>query len=189
MQMLTANSDKLPKSSSEPVVSQQHTRKKQSAEEYFNQNNFQLHHFTDESNMRTIRKHGLLSYKQLKKRKIKCTTGGNDLSHYLDKEAGKQNYVRLCVTYNNKPYHPMEYVCRHEQRINKTQWLKIDNSILSIPGVEFSDRNAAKSDAVIKPTHTHLRFDVLRDTYGNHDGELKEFIQAEVLVPINVPLS
>ncbi len=54
-------------------------------------------HFTDEANLASIRKHGLLSMRQLKQRGIEIPApGGNQWSQDADAASGMDAYVHLC---------------------------------------------------------------------------------------------
>ena len=65
-----------------------------------------LFHFTDASNVESIRKHGLLSASSITKQEIVSTMNSDDLSRTLDQACGLQDYVRLSFNANN--------LCRRE---------------------------------------------------------------------------
>jgi len=92
-------------------------------------------HFTDRSNLESIKKYkGLLSLRELERRGIEILVpGGNELSHGLDKEKGLHKYIHLAFIDD----HPMLYRAKQEGRIKDPIWLKIDASILLDKGVRF----------------------------------------------------
>ena len=86
-----------------------------------------LWHFTDKSNLKSIKKHGLLSLKLLGKKDIKVSCyGANKLSHKLDKEKGLDKFVHLSIIKD----HPMQYVKKRSGDIPNPIWLEIDVSVL-----------------------------------------------------------
>lgn len=127
-----------------------------------------LYHFTDESNVASIQKFGLLSWPELRKRRIPHRPNSNDLSRNLDKRKGLQDYVRLALS----PDHPMAFKALSEKRISKVVWLEITDEVVDLPGVLFSDTNAAANHACVNNRR--------RTAFRSSDR------QAEVLVPRRV---
>lgn len=62
-----------------------------------------LYHFTDPSNISSIKEYGLLSWLQLLQRNISHSPASNDFSRSLDRGKNLEDYIRLC----NRPSHPM----------------------------------------------------------------------------------
>ena len=54
-----------------------------------------LFHFTDASNLESIWKHGLLTWKKLGEQQISARMNSSELSHRLDEKAGLADFVRL----------------------------------------------------------------------------------------------
>ena len=54
-----------------------------------------MFHFTKSTNIPSIKKHGLLSYNQLKKNNIKFESNSNPLSQNLDEAKGYLDYVHF----------------------------------------------------------------------------------------------
>lgn len=54
-----------------------------------------LYHFTEESNLQSIRKYGLISRNEINLRNINVVCGGDELSQRLDDRANLSDYVRL----------------------------------------------------------------------------------------------
>ena len=54
-----------------------------------------LFHFTDASNLDSIREHGLLAWKKIETDKIECKMNSSALSHRLDAAKGLSDYIRL----------------------------------------------------------------------------------------------
>ena len=54
-----------------------------------------LYHITSTSNLDSIKKHGLLSLKELEKKGLKYSSSSNNLSKNLDKGKNTQDYIKL----------------------------------------------------------------------------------------------
>jgi hypothetical protein len=151
-----------------------------------------LYHFTDVRNISSIKKHGLLSWRELRSRGIApIAPGGNDLSHELDESLDLDLYVHLCFWAE----HPMEWVARNEGRIGKAVFLRISTAILNYPGVQLTagvanktgverlDFAAASKTLDFEPIHSYLDW---------REPENRSRAQAtrkyEVLVPNIVPV-
>jgi hypothetical protein len=84
-------------------------------------------HFTDESNLASIQKHGLLSLALLHEQSIDVSCyGGNALSHNLDRGKGLDKYVHLSIIKD----HPMQYRKKQNGEIPNPISLEIDISVL-----------------------------------------------------------
>lgn len=91
-----------------------------------------FYHFTDASNLVSIKKHGLLSWKELNRRELEVNApGGNELSHREDARTGVDAYVHLCL----KPDHPMEIYCLEDGRIEELVHIRVDPSVIKLEGV------------------------------------------------------
>lgn len=93
-------------------------------------------HFTDRSNLESIKKYGgLLSYSELVRRGIDIPSpGGNDWSHDADKTKGMDEYVHLCFCRS----HPMLHLAQEDGRITNPIWLQIDKDVILAPEVRFT---------------------------------------------------
>ena len=92
------------------------------------------------------------------------------LSRELDERKGFSEYVRLAL----KPYHPMLNRCLWDGRIESAFWLTIDKEVLDIPGVYYSNTNAAATRATIN-----------QDPNNAFNGEY----DAEILVPRKIAIN
>lgn len=150
-------------------------------------------HFTDRSNIDSIKKYGLLSLDEIEKRKIIVSCyGGNDWSHDADKQNGMDHYVHLCFLAE----HPMLYQAQQSGKITDPVWLGIDSSILLSDKVLFTNEVANKSG--VKPFNAsqainNIDFEVLFERTDWKDPEIRErrnnAKKSEILVPVSVPLS
>ena len=84
-------------------------------------------HFTDRSNLESIKKNGLLSFALLQERNINVSCyGADELSHSLDRYKGIDRYVHLSIFKS----HPMQYIKVQNGSIPDPIWLEIDISVL-----------------------------------------------------------
>lgn len=130
-----------------------------------------LYHFTDPSNIPSIRQYGLLSWYQLVQRGIQHSPASNDFSRNLDQRRNLEDYVRLCL----QPSHPMADAALYYGRIRQLVWLQIDDSVLYLPGTLFSSDNATSNRAIIN-NYRSTAFD-------------SNSPQAEVLIQSHIPVN
>jgi hypothetical protein len=146
-----------------------------------------LYHFTDASNLPSIRAHGgLFSWDHCQKQGIVINRrGSNDLSRTLDKHKGLEDFVRL--TFNRKP--PMLVVACNEGRIIKPHILLIDPEVMYWEGTQFSDINATANNSRIGPKIEH--FKAIQFSVATKDDcqEDRGHHQAEVLVKNHIPIN
>jgi hypothetical protein len=142
-----------------------------------------LYHFTDSSNVKSIKEHGLMSASNLLKQEISSTMNSSEGSRQMDASAGLENYVRLSFCSHN----PMLYVALEEKRITNPVILEISLQVVSRPGVLFSDCNATRTGCIVSTSPKIVRFDLVTKSYFLVDETLKHFYQAEVLVPSPIP--
>lgn len=149
-----------------------------------------LYHFTDTSNLESIKKHGALcSWYFCEINGITINRpGGNSISRELDKRKNLENFVRLSFV----EQHPMKFVAQKEGRINNPLTLKCDSEIILLKHSLFSNCNANKREAIINDSlelFEELRFDIFGKRYFdlNNDSNLKSLYQAEVLVAEYIP--
>lgn len=123
-----------------------------------------LYHFTDVSNLDSIRRMGLRSWKRLVERGIRHRPASDGASRSLDLKKGLEDYVRLAIA----DYHPMAYMAEKQGRVEGLVWLTIDDRVLRFRPL-FSNKNAAAGDAIID--------DDPRTAFESEND------QAEVLIP------
>ncbi len=101
-------------------------------------------HFTDMSNLESIKKYGLLSLHQLNQKKVNVSCyGANELSHQLDEAKGLDRYVHLSFI----PDHPMQYMRVKNGKMPNPIWLEIDVSVIFENRTLCSDEVANATDA------------------------------------------
>lgn len=91
-----------------------------------------LYHFTDSSNIESIKKNGLLSQKELTRRGIGVRYASSADSRQIDKEMGLDDFVRLSFV----KYHPMMYTSMTARGIRPVV-LEINPLIGLMPNVFF----------------------------------------------------
>jgi ssDNA thymidine ADP-ribosyltransferase, DarT len=94
-----------------------------------------LFHFTDKQNLASIRKHGLLSTAELRRRGLfgDVKAGGDINSQQSDRNKGTDKFVCLCFTAS----HPMYY--RAQSRGIDPVYLQIDPEIVKVAGVMITN--------------------------------------------------
>ena len=144
-----------------------------------------LYHFTDASNLESIRKNGLLTCQKLDEMKINAKMNSSDLSRKLDGRKGLNDFVRLSFCKK----HPMMYIALKEERISVPVVLEIKLEVVSRPGVLFCEINAAAKTAKASESPNVIRFDVVKAASMQSvvDASLRPFYQGEVLVPDWIP--
>ncbi len=79
-----------------------------------------LFHFTDVTNLASIRANGLMSASNLLESKINSKMNSDELSRHLDKSLGLENFVRL--SFNDK--NPMMFVALKQERVSDLVFFK-----------------------------------------------------------------
>ena len=120
-----------------------------------------LFHFTDASNISSIREHGLLAWKRIAKDKIESRMNSSALSHKLDAAKGLSDYIRLSLCRR----HPMMFKALKEERISRPVILEIKLEVVSRPGVLFCERNAAASGVKTSANPNVIHFEVVKKDY------------------------
>ncbi len=146
-----------------------------------------LYHFTDRSNIQSIRdQEGLLSWKEADRRGVKINyPGGSKLSRELDERDGLGDYVRLCF----HPDHPMKFVAQRDGRIPDPVILKISLDVVAWSSTLFSNKNATTKGAIFGGELKHFKeidFNVLSAGRWTNEDEKHKF-QAEVLIETFLP--
>lgn len=154
------------------------------------ENIYKLYHFTDRSNIASIKKQGgLYSWFNCQERDINvCFPGGDSLSKTLDLYHNLEDFVRLSFNQNN----PMMYTALRENRIIDPVILEINPDVILWYDTRFSNMNATKNGHVQGPSFNHFKsinFSIARnENYLNLSTEDKLYFQAEVLVKSFVPI-
>jgi len=137
-------------------------------------------HFTDQSNIESITKHGLLSLHKLRQQHIDVEyTGSSKESHMIDRYKGLDKYVHLSFIQD----HPLYYIALNEERIIDPAWIEIDISVIFEETTLFCDKVANDNTArLFKLNKVSQKIDL--DTMINHPifDEGKEARKAEILV-------
>ena len=174
------------------------TRKKSDANDFIEhlrmKNIVCFYHFTEKSNLQSIRKYrGLYSWYYCKQNNIPIQSPGGDYdSRNLDVFHGLQDYVRL--SFCNK--HPMAYVKRDEaskQNVNKDfVILHIAIEVAGFMDTQFSDMNAADKRENHGGSYQDLKNVNIPLTQRNYlaiiDPLLKKQYQAECMVKTFIPI-
>ena len=146
-----------------------------------------FYHFTSKENLSSIKElGGLFSWHYLKSHNIEIPDqGGDDLSEYLDRSYGLQDYVRLSLCKS----HPMAY--RKKQEGSDIVVLKISIEVAKLKDTLFSDMNAADK------LHSHggdveslkkINFAATkRECVRSNDPDFK-YMQAEIMVKTFLPI-
>ncbi|MGN6180679.1 MAG: DarT ssDNA thymidine ADP-ribosyltransferase family protein [Mucilaginibacter sp.] len=150
-----------------------------------------LYHFTDKSNLQSIRQNGgLYSWSYCDANNIKIIRPGGDMdSRVLDRRYNLHDYVRLSLTRS----HPMMYVAQKDGRIPEPIVIEVDLGVAFFEKTKFSDMNATKTGHTTGSDISNLRkirFDIVKKS--NHfdlSDEDKKFYQAEVLVKTWIPIN
>jgi len=119
-------------------------------------------HFTDLSNLESIKKYGVLSLRNLINSRINVACyGANELSHNLDIAKGLDQFVHLSFIKE----HPMQWVKTRNGEIPNPVWLEIDATVLFKKKSIFSDQVTNKTEAKIygdiNDLVKHIDLDVL----------------------------
>jgi hypothetical protein len=141
-----------------------------------------LYHFTDASNIESIKKHGLVSNHKLKELHIHTKYSSTPSSREADAQMGLDDFVRLSFVKT----HPMLYTAMTSQGI-RPAIIEINPLIALMPQVYFSNNNALRTGANIGDSYADLnkvRFDIVLGSRAYYDLSLEEkrLYQAEILV-------
>ena len=147
-----------------------------------------LYHFTDHSNLKSIKENGgLYSWHYCDMNNIVIPmTGNSSLGRSLDLEFGLSDFVRLSFIKD----HPMKHVAINEGRITKPYLLKVSIEVCYFENTRFSDMNAADRRHINEDSVdflSSLRFDLFLRRYFDLNPIEKKQHQAEVLVKTWIP--
>ncbi len=149
-------------------------------------------HFTDARNLVSIKEHGLMSTRELKRRKIVIPAcGGNQWSLERDEASGMDAYVHLCF----KTGHPMEKRATDEGNIQNLVRLEVNPRIIKVPGVMITNDVSNKVGVGLATADQMLDNIDLEVLYKRTDWKdpailqrLKAAEKCEILVPSMVPV-
>jgi hypothetical protein len=123
-------------------------------------------HFTDESNLESIKKYGLLSLRNIIQSRINVACfGADDLSHRLDIHKGLDKYVHLSFIKE----HPMQYNKTKQGSIPNPIWLEIDASVLFSSNTIFTDQIANKNGVQLHNINDLTKYIDLDVLWGRTD--------------------
>ena len=151
-----------------------------------------FYHFTDEVNLPSIMKHGILSTTERNSQNIEpCFRGGNAGSHRADKIKKIEKYVCLSFTID----HSLCFKVKQQGRLSKPIKLKISPEILLFGGVMFADGVANARNTKITPIADAIDLidtEVIYEGTDWDDSEIKTRLnlakKCEILVPNFVPV-
>jgi ssDNA thymidine ADP-ribosyltransferase, DarT len=153
-----------------------------------------LYHFTDSRNIPAIWElGGLWSTAKLREMGVEFYPGGNEHSLSADRMFGMDQYVHLCFTTE----HPMAYICQQDGRIEKLQWIYIDDpaGLFQIDGVQYCAEVANKSGAQLCSIEEARElfddvalYDYLDWNVGDHYARRVAAEKCEILIPDHLPL-
>jgi hypothetical protein len=149
-------------------------------------------HFTDRKNLASIRSHGLLSARELRRLNLfqQVAAGGDANSLASDMAKGIDDYVCLCFTTS----HPMQYICRTQRGLDPV-YLHVSPEVIKLPGVMIT--NAPSNQTGIVPQQASAALDTLdlgvlykRTDWNNPTVQerLQTAEKYEILVPKRVPV-
>lgn len=149
-------------------------------------------HFTDRRNLDSIRKHGLLSTRQLEKRKIAVPAfGGNKWSLDADRAKGMDEFVHLCFMQG----HPMVKHAIDEGRLGEVVYLSIRPEVIKIAGAMITTDVANMSGIKPRPAVEvvgDLDLEVIYTRTNWKDPAINARLQkahrCELLLPETIPL-
>ena len=150
-----------------------------------------LYHFTDVTNIKSIRCEGLYSLELLRNfKRIPERPGGDKLSHRLDIEKRMDHFVHLSFV----PDHPMKFCAEKDGRIGPVRVLRIKPSVLEGSRVRIAPDVANKKDIAcysVEESVEHIDYEVMYDYTDWKDPQIQErrrkAKRAEVLIPVKVP--
>lgn len=146
-----------------------------------------LYHFTSVENLPGIAQQGALCSKQFLQDHGVATVaaGGNAISQMLDDHHGNLNFVNIYFT----PYTPMAYWRKRDRHLC---WFVLKPATADLAGVEFTDCNAAANEHLQTAGAAGvglLDFAVLRSAPQPGNAAWKKRVQAELLVPTQLPMT
>jgi hypothetical protein len=146
-----------------------------------------LYHFTSTNNVESIKANGLLSLEQLRNANLRPSFASSSTSRNIDKNKDLSDYVHLSYERDN----PMIYVAIAEGRLSEYVLLEISCDVLFWKNTKYTNKNAAKSDAIITDDINFLLnipFSKFHNkSYLKLREEDKEWFKSEILVKSQIP--
>jgi hypothetical protein len=137
-------------------------------------------HFTDESNLESISRYGLLSLNDIKRQQIKVSRyGATHSSHLQDIRKGLDKFVHLAFVKD----HPMYHIAKRDGRIINPVWVEIDLSAISDRNTIFSNMLANTHNAkIFNGSMLEKMIDFKTILYEDDFNIRKEARKAEIMV-------
>lgn len=152
-----------------------------------------LYHFTDRSNIPSIKANGgLYSWWLAEQKGISIPKpGGIGFGRQLDERKGLQNHVRL--SFNNR--NPMLFVAQKEGRIFNPVFLEIDPAVMLLNKTLFTKENATKNGVYPNATLEFFK-EIVEGSKTDHTSIVRQLLgssflinpKAEILVFERIPL-
>ncbi len=142
-------------------------------------------HFTDISNLKSIKKYGILSLHEIVEKSIDAHFGADDLSHSLDRRSGLDKYVHLAFIKD----HPMYHNALKRGSIDHAVWLEFDLSILLDSDAMFSDVVANKNGAKMYTLDKVEKKIDFGKMFHNDFWTKVEARKAEIMIPERIDMS
>ena len=131
-----------------------------------------LYHITSTSNLDSIKKHGLLSLKELENKGLRYSSSSNNLSKNLDKAKNTQDYIKLTSNLDSKQIYILKK--RIKDRAEDVFIIKIDDKVLEKKGTLYSDMNSVSNKAKINSKSS---------TFYNSNSKEKEVLIKKRIEP------
>ena len=137
-------------------------------------------HFTDESNLESITKYGLLSLDTIMKQNVEVSRyGATSSSHSQDIRKGLHKFVHLAFIKD----HPMYHVAKSDGRIINPVWIEIDLSVIFDHYTVFSNMLANTYNApIFEINEVGQMIDFETILYEKDFNTRKEARKAEIMV-------
>lgn len=145
-----------------------------------------LYHYTPIENISSIEYHNFL-YSQaiLRDKRIQTTHMTSNLSRQIDITKGNDNYVILIFS----EYHPFTHMKSKEQNL---ALIKIDISVLDLPGVLISDRVALDKNSIKYTPYValeQLNIELCNNRYIQNKDVRERVKKYEILIPNGIDLT
>ncbi|KAK8836138.1 hypothetical protein M9Y10_039951 [Tritrichomonas musculus] len=137
-----------------------------------------FNHVTHVSNIQSIKRNGIYSYRDLVFLGIPTCRGGNDISQLIDRRSGNDGLVHLSVGSQLQPMFNRRDLRRYAKVV-------VDIGIAGLKGVVFSNMNATSKDHIQGETIADLKRININAVKAYQFESYQQFklSQAEVMVP------
>lgn len=149
------------------------------------------YHFTERANVPSLKKHGILSLREIHARGLAAATKfcSSAESRSIDQKRGLDQYVRLCFAHE----HPMEYRARERGDMVDPVFVHVDVGVLDLPDVLVASGVPYQAGVQIYPLEEAIEtldFEVLFTWMDWHVPEISHRRQSalkyEILIPKRV---